>query len=369
MPPLIEALKDPHSKVRSAASEALGSFPKDDRALSALIEVVFDPDIEVRRSTVLSLGRMGQGDAGVEELIRQRLNDEDSLIRSNSIIALAMMGIYEESTIPKLTEALASPKEATAKAAGRALASIGPEKPELVLPLLIKALDDRESNAPKYALPALRKMKKTASSALPKIASMFSDADPATRSEILDTVSALDEKGDYSLPIFIKSLDSDDPIDRKEALIGLLKFRSNWRDFIVPLMRMLDDPDVENRLVVVGILKNIINDSDQAAGALISLTDDQDIRVKNSAISALSQSKNPSKEILLALGKTVNDKDHRVRIASIGSLRRLGMDTPDMIIPILSDALGNENYDPAKRLIKAALEELEMTKQGTSKKN
>ena len=129
MPPLIEALKDPHSKVRSAASEALGSFPKDDGALSALIEVISDSDIEVRRATVISLGRMGQGDAGVEELIRQKFNDEDSLIKSNALIALALMGIYEDSTIPKLAEALGSPKEATAKAAGSAIASIGPEKP------------------------------------------------------------------------------------------------------------------------------------------------------------------------------------------------------------------------------------------------
>lgn len=369
MPPLIEALKDTSPKVRSAAAEALGAFPKDDNAFSALLLAHKDPAIEVRRSTVLSLGRLSQGDANVEGLLRQTLTDEDPMLRSNALVALALMGKYDEADLPQIATALASSSESTAKAAARALGAIGVEKPDKTLPLLMKALDDQDSNAAKHALPALRKMKKDAAPALPKIAAMFAGSDAATRSDVLDTVAALDEKGDYSLPIFVKSLESSDAIDRKEALIGLLKFKSSWREFIAPLIGMLDDPEVENRMVVVGILKGIANESDQAASALTSMTSDADIRVKNSAISALSQLKNPSGEVLLALSKTVTEKDHRVRMASIGSLRRLGVDVPDQVIPILNEALNQESYDPAKRLIKAALEELELNRQGGAKKN
>lgn len=366
---MTEALKDSSVKVRSAAAEALGFFPKDDKALSALLEAYSDPDVEVRRSTVLSLGRLCQGDSTIEELISKKLQDEDRLLRSNAVIALALMGKYDDSTLPQLADSLSSPSESTAKAAARALGSIGPDKPEQVLPLLIKALDDKDSNAAKHALPALRKMKKEASPALPKIAAMFNGSDASTRSEILDTVSALDEKGDFSLPIFIKSLESSDPIDRKEALIGLLRFKSGWREFLAPLISMLDDPETENRMVMVGILKGIANDSDQAASALTTMTSDPDIRVKNSAISALSLIKKPSNIVLEALTKSLGDKDHRVRMASIGSLRRLGVDIPNQVIPILNDALTSESYDPAKRLIKAALEELELNKQENAKKN
>ncbi len=366
---MTEALKDESSKVRSAAADALGHFPKDDKALSALIEAASDPDPEVRRSSILSLGRLGSGDAAVEELVRRKLDDPDKLLHSNAIIALALMGKYDDATLPVLADSLASPNESTSKAAARALGAIGPEKPDKVAPLLIKALDDKNSKAAKHALPALRKMKKDASAALPKVAAMFADADASTRSEILDTVAALDEKGDYSLPIFVKSLESDDPIDRKEALLGLLKFKSGWQEFMGPLLKTINDPEVENRMVVIGILKGVANDSDKAASALVTMTDDPDIRVRNSAISGLSQIKTPSGEVLTALTKTVTDKDHRVRMASIGSLKRLGGEVPDKVIPILSDALNQESYDPAKRLIKAALEEIELNKQGGARKN
>ncbi len=365
----MEALKDPDTKVRSAASEALGAFPKDDNALVALKEAMSDPDEEVRRTTVLSLGRLVHGDSIVEDIIRQRLKDEDKLMVANAVIALALMGKYDDADLPVIAASLASSKESVSKAAARALGSIGLEKPDLVLPLLMKSLDEKDSIAAKNALPALRKMRKEAVPALPKIAAMFSVTDPVTRSEVLDTVSALDEKGDYSLPIFVKSLDSNDPIDRKEALLGLLKFKSSWKEFIAPLMGVLDDTDIENRMVMVGILKGISNESDQAASALISMTSDPDIRVKNAAINALSQISRPSNELMDALSKSVREKDHRVRMASIGSLRRLGVTAPDQVEPILHDALNQESYDPAKRLIKSALEEIEQSKKGHTKKN
>lgn len=369
MPPLIEASKDTDSKVRVSAVEALGAFPKDENALSALKEVLLDPEVEVRRSAILSLGKLAQGDSIVEDLIRQKLNDQDKQSSSNAVIALALMGKYDDAALPVIADSLASSNETTAKTAARALGSIGTEKPGVVLPLLLKALDDKNSSAARNALPALRKMKKDASPALPKVAAMFAGADAATRSDVLDTVSALDEKGDFSLPIFVKSLESDDPIDRREALLGLLRLKAAWREFLAPVISILDDPDVENRMVMVGILKGIANESDQAAGALTSMTSDSDMRVKNAAISALSQLNKPSPEVMLALTKTVREKDHRVRMASIGSLKRLGVSDPDSVIPILSDALGQESYDPAKRLIKSALEELEQKKQETSGKN
>lgn len=369
MPPLIEALKDNDTKVRASAADALGAFPKDDNALAALKAAMSDPDAEVRRSTILSLGRLAHGDSMVEDMIREKLQDQDRLSASNAIIALALMGKYDDGGLPVISDSLANSNETVAKAAARALGSIGVEKPDLVLPLLIKALEDKNSTAARNALPALRKMKKDALPALPKVAAMFAGADAATRSDVLDTVSALDEKGDFSLPIFVKSLESDDPIDRREALLGLLRLKSAWKEFLAPLVGIMDDPDVENRMVIVGILKGIANESDQAASGLVSITSDSDIRVKNAAISALSQISKPSTEVMAALTKTVREKDHRVRIASIGSLRRLGISDPDSVIPILSDALGQESYDPAKRLIKSALEEIEQKKQGSTAKN
>lgn len=369
MPPLILALQDESPKVRSAAAEALGSFPKDDNAFSALMKAAADPNVEVRRSTVLSLGRLGNGDATVEELLRQKLSDEDGMLRSNAVIALALMGKYDDTVLPQIAESLGSRSEATAKAASRALASIGPEYPDKVLPLLMKALDDNESSAARFALPALRKMKKEAAPALPKVAAMFKGSDASMRSEVLDTVSALDEKGDYSLPIFVKSLESDDPIDRKESLIGLLKFKSNWREFLAPLVGMLDDPEVENRLVVVAVLKGIVNESDQAVSALTAMTSDSDIRVKISAISALSNLNKPSEDVFAALTRDLAEKDHRVRMATIGSLRRLGREAPDRVISILDDSLKKESYDPAKRLMKAAMEEIDSNRKIEATKN
>jgi HEAT repeat protein len=362
----LEALKDPDPKVRSAAAEALGFFPNhSDDVKKALIAVLNDPDVSPRRAAVLALGRVGERDHSVEELVKKYLDDPDKQTQMNATIAMALLGTWDEKEIPTLGEALGNKNESTAKGASKALSMIGEQNPEKVIPVLVEALDSKTPVAAVHALPALKKLKKQAGPALPKIIAMYEKSDEDTRSDILDAVSAIDESGDFAVPICLKALREDNPLDRREALIALMRFRSKAPTFFDSLVEELKDKDVENRLLALGLIRGLGPDLGKAAPEIIQLLTDPDMRVRNSAISTLGSIKSPRAEVIEALQKALNDRDYRTRVAAVNALRVIGKSEPERVTPILEQALGAESYDPVKRLETAALEELKNTSVAT----
>lgn len=361
-------MKDPDAKVRSAAAEALGFFPNhSDDVKKALIDLLNDPDASPRRAAILALGRVGEGDQSVEKLIKKYVSDSDKQTHVNATIAMALMGKWNDDDIPILAEALGAENESTAKGASKALSMIGEQKPEKVIPVLVETLDSKTPGAAVHALPALKKLKKHAGSALPKIIAMYEKSDEDTKSDILDTVSAIDESGDFAVPICLKALKASNPLDRREALIALMRFRSKAHAFFDSLVEELKDKDVENRLLALGLIRGLGPDLSKAAPEIIKLLADSDMRIKNSAISTLGSIKSPSPEIIEALQNALNDRDYRTRIAAVNALRVVGKSDPSRIKPLLEKALNSESYDPVKRLITAALEEFQISQSSKPK--
>ncbi|MGP8282857.1 MAG: HEAT repeat domain-containing protein, partial [Desulfomonilaceae bacterium] len=180
-----------------------------------------------------------------------------------------------------------------------------------------------------------------------------------------DAVSAIDESGDFAVPICLKALKENNPLDRREALIALMRFRTKAPAFFDSLIEELKDKDIENRLLALGLIRGLGTDLGKAAPEIIPLLTDPDMRVRNSAISTLGSIKSPPAEVVEALQKALNDKDYRTRIAAVNALRVIGKSEPERITPILEQALSTESYDPVKRLETAALEELKNTSVAT----
>jgi HEAT repeat protein len=87
--PLISALQDRNSTVRSGAIDALGQL-KDTQAVDPLVRMLQDEDWQVRSDTAEALGNIGDQQA-IEPLIAL-LTDEDGYVRQRACYALGDIG-------------------------------------------------------------------------------------------------------------------------------------------------------------------------------------------------------------------------------------------------------------------------------------
>ncbi|MBM3300410.1 MAG: HEAT repeat domain-containing protein, partial [Deltaproteobacteria bacterium] len=288
-----------------------------------------DEQVEVRRATILSLGRLEKNNPAVEPELRKFAQDPDQVSRVNAVIALAEMGKADDSAIPVLLEALGSKEKPTAKAAGRVLGRMGKNKPEMILPSMIQALEKKEEPLTGYAVQVLRNMKTAAEPALPQIAALYDSADPSTRLDIIDAVAAIDKDGGHAIPVLIKGLKAADPLDRKEALLGLMRYREKPEPFLDPLAESLKDTDGENRLLAAEIIKGLGNKALKAVPQVTVLFQDPVPRVRLTAIGAVGALKPPPREALPELERALKHEHPQTRIVAAAALAQFGAAYPN----------------------------------------
>jgi HEAT repeat protein len=282
-------------------------------------------------------------------------SDSDPLIKLNALVGLAGLGHMDESSIPILLEAINNKEEATAKAAGRALTKVAVEKPDKVLLGLMELLDKNESPGVTNTLRILTHMRSHAAPAVQKIAALYDGAKQFDKIEIVETLSAIDTNGDYAIPVLVKALKEPDPLDRKDALTMLLRYKSRADLFIDGLLGALNDPDIENRMLAVRIVRGLGQEPDKVVPELVRLCEDPDLRVRSAAISAIGSFKNVPPSGVEAIEKSLSDADFRVRAAAATALGRIGILDREKALAALQNALNKETNEGAKREILSAL--------------
>lgn len=323
-----------------------------------MLKCLSDDKVEVRRSAIQSLGRLGKGtqqEKEILEALRKFLDDPDPLTKLNAIVAEASIVTPDDSAIPTLLAAISNKDEATAKAAGRVLTDIAIEKPDKVLPGLIEMLDKTEEPAVINTLKVLRLMKVAAVPAMPKISSLYDKADTQVRMEILYTLAGIDPDGDKALPVLVKALKAPEPMVRKEALMGVMRYRSKADLFLAPLSESLKEGDLENRLLGMSIVRGLGEQGLKALPTLEELTKDPNVRVRMAAISALTAFRPPPEEVLETLGRSIKDSDHVVRLTTANALRQIGYVYPEKVTGMLQSALQEEKNEQTRRAMASAL--------------
>jgi HEAT repeat protein len=145
--PLIAALEDENSSVRSYAAEALG-FTKDTRAVEPLIVALGDEEPGVRWDAAVALGKIGDSRA-VESLI-VALEDEGANIRGSAAEALGNIG--DNHAVEPLIATLGDEDWSVRRSAVDALGKI---KDNRAVDPLIEALKDKGWDYRNYAAMAL----------------------------------------------------------------------------------------------------------------------------------------------------------------------------------------------------------------------
>jgi HEAT repeat protein len=223
---------------------------------------------------------------------------------------------------------------------------------------LMEILEKKQQPAAVNSVRVLRGMKSQAIEALPRIAALYPKVQAQDKREILDALTAIDAQGDIAIPVLVEALKEPSPADRKEALLGLLRFRTKSNLFMDALIEELKDTDLENKLFVINIIRGLGPQvAEKAMPAVKQLTEDHEPQVRSAAVGFLSGF-GTSPGVIETIGKLVKDPDLRVRMTSIGVLRRLGQTKPELVVPILQSALESEKNDAAKRSIMGALDTL-----------
>jgi HEAT repeat protein len=199
-------------------------------------------------------------------------------------------------------------------------------------------------------------MKAQATSALPTIVRLYDSADPSGRSDVLEAVTAIDATGEHALPILLKAVQDPEVKDRRDALIGLMRFRSRVDAIIGPVTEVLKDSEPENRLLAVGIIRGLGQQGLSALPSLIAASRDPDPRVRSAALNALVSYRPLPQEVFDALENSLKDGDSRIRSAAVNSLRTVGQDYPERTTTMLKAALEAEKNGASKKLIESVLQ-------------
>jgi HEAT repeat protein len=172
VPPLIHALNDTYSFVRSQAADAL-EHEKDASAINPLLDTVSDPDPDVESSAENALANLCQLPGVSTATFASHLDDTNPKVAMISAICLAVK--KDPRATPFLIKAASSPDVSIRLHAVKGLGETGDPS---VIPTLRQTLKDPEVNVRGWSMIGLDKLKDTGS--LPALQAMANDPNETT---------------------------------------------------------------------------------------------------------------------------------------------------------------------------------------------
>jgi len=352
----LEALNDSDWRVRRAAAEALGTFSRHgERTVPGLLDLLHDPNSEVRCSAAIGLGKLGREPSKVVRALIELGSNADPGTKLSVTIALALLGKVEDDRIPLLIDATGSPDDSVADASATALRRLVVKNPEKLLSGVLDAIKEADEAQLQRLLLVLRSMGPFAYSALPQLEPFYDNLSLQGRLELLSAFAAIDKEGDRAVPLLKRGLKDPEPEVRREALLGFLRYRGKSDLFLGALTEALDDRSSKNKLIVLRILRGISTKASEAVPKVVTTTRDPDPKVRTEALRTLTALAKPDAEMVRIGQERLSDQDQGVQCAAVQTLRKVGMQEPDMVVPLLEDALETEKQGRIRECIGSAL--------------
>ncbi len=261
IPALIEALKDPESKVRYQSLSALGNFmynpnPPDLGAIIPTVtELLRDADRGIRWHAALMLGKIGPRSRAAIPLLTQILSDEDDTVRTYAAYALGEIGPESKVAGPALIKLLKDQDPNVRESAAKALAKVDPGS----APVVVAALsEDLKHEKPDFWGRAAR-----------SLGSFGAEAKPA----VPLLVNLLKTEGNFWHAVVVSTLEQIGPAAREAApaLRSLLNHRvsSNRMGAAIALLKIVPESEAEipPDLLVQAKLKIAKDDAEAISGS------------------------------------------------------------------------------------------------------
>jgi HEAT repeat protein len=337
--PLVEALRNKSAEIRQSAVKQLGERGRV--AVQALCGALRDEDAKVRREAAGGLMRIvGLGDNSgfpISRLI-DALADADAEVRWMAAVALGTIGTSAAEAISPLLKVLKSDGEwRPRRDAAAALARISNES--AVVPALVEALNDGDTNVATAAAAALGEIGPPARVAVPSLMRAYRDFAPAFRG----TVARALGKSGLADPEVIQTLsESLTPSGKGECVAECtaLGDLGPAAESVVPvLIKAMENPDLCTAAAkALGQIGRPVTD---VVPALIARLGDDRRNVRRTVAESLGRigpAASDASERLVAAANS--DEDGIVRVHAAESLMTMGCD-PKLSIAILCECLSS----------------------------
>ncbi len=146
---------------------------------------------------------------------------------------------------------------------------------------------------------------------------------PALRFEVSKVLQEGKYSAEETLPVLMKTLQSDDPTLVKAALVSLAEYREKAAPAVPLLIPLLTHSDKWLATLAADCLRMIGPGAEAAIPALLVAIDDPDIRLGPQAAFALGTIGRPDEEVLAALMRHVADPNFSMAMFVQSSLERL----------------------------------------------
>lgn len=248
-----KAFRDRDAVVRQHAEEGLLAARK--AAVKILMEAMKDPDTKVRERAVAALGKLeGEAREAVPELSRS-LKHQDERVRRQALFALAKIGPRQETVMPGLLEALTEREADVRHFAVVSLTSMGKDARPAVPQLIDLLKKDGDANVREAAAFALGKIDPQADGVLAVLSRAWRDEERGVREEAL---RALAKCGKPAVPTLIEALRKNFSNDVQiEATKALGQIGPDAKEAVPVLLPLLKDNEEEIRRVAEEALKAI----------------------------------------------------------------------------------------------------------------
>ncbi len=216
VPAIREKLKANDAETRSLAAYVLGEMgAAANDAVPDLVAALKDPDRQVRSSAAAALRKLGPAPRAAVPSLAAMLKNEPGG-RADAANALAAIGPEARPSLQTLTELL--PNETDPHTRGcilRAVAAIDPQG-DTAVPVLIRALRDREEGVRTAAAKALGSLGRAASDAVPHLVEALKGKEArCPRTYAVEALLRIDPSyGEVAVPYLIQQLDGGDPYRR-----------------------------------------------------------------------------------------------------------------------------------------------------------
>ena len=229
IPALIDALKDPDSRVRYHSLSALTNFmsaaerPDLGPIIPTVTELLQDAYSGTRWHAALLLGQIGPRSRTAVPLLTQALEDNDATVRGYAAYALGAIGPESRDAVPSLLKLLQDANADVREPAAKALAKIDASSARVVVPTLSEDLKHEKIEFRGRAARALGSFGPGAKPAVALLADMLKIEEHFWRHEVVRTLEKIGPAARDAVPALRNILNDRVAYIRVAAAVALLK--------------------------------------------------------------------------------------------------------------------------------------------------
>lgn len=355
--PLITAdldAEDPAKRIAAAQNLGrLGVHAK--RAIPALIETLEDPDVETRATAAWALEQIAsRGDLVVPALARA-MDDAEPRVRAAAAYAMGVFFLDTELVVPVLARRFDDPDESVRGAIASSLSRMGAP----AVPTLTEAIEHGDMSQRLLSTRALGAMGNGAKAAVPLLAGLLQDPQPALREAAASALGHIGRDRDWPAGLgYDHELTTMIPARRPltgtarasyaPLLHGLMLER-----VVPPLIDALADQEAKVRAAAASALGRMRHEAAEATRALIDAIEDADSEVRRAVVNALGHVAADDPAALPPVAARLNDEDDQVRWSAARVLANYGAPA----VPWLVEAMETETV-AVRRLVVETLGDL-----------